>query len=68
VPSTSSVTSAFLIGASGGSMLIPWLIGVLLERRGAGALPAVVLAGTLVCTVVVFAVASIGRAHYAAEN
>jgi MFS transporter, FHS family, Na+ dependent glucose transporter 1 len=49
VPATSNVTSAYLVGASIGGMAIPFLIGVLLDRSGAGSMPVVVLVATVGC-------------------
>jgi fucose permease len=56
LPSTGLVTSSFLAGSSVGSMTFPFLIGYLLDRSGANALPTVLLAGTAACglTIVAF--------------
>jgi fucose permease len=54
VPSTSSVTSMFLVGSSIGSIFLPPLIGRLIDLRGPVALPQMVLAGTVVCGTIVF--------------
>jgi fucose permease len=48
IPSTSSVTSTFLVGSSIGSIFLPQLIGQLLDRQGPVAMPAMVLAGVVV--------------------
>jgi MFS transporter, FHS family, Na+ dependent glucose transporter 1 len=53
IPSTSAVTSSFLIGSSIGSMTIPWAIGVLIERNGARTLPFTMLVGIVGCTLAV---------------
>jgi FHS family Na+ dependent glucose MFS transporter 1 len=53
IPSTSAVTSAFLVGAALGSMFVPWIIGALIDRTGASALPWVVLGGTMICALVI---------------
>ena len=42
MPITSQVTSVFLIGASIGSMTLPWLTGVLFDRAGPWTMPFVV--------------------------
>jgi len=55
IPSTSAVTSAFLVGAALGSMFVPWIIGALIDRSGASAMPWVVLAGTVICALVIVA-------------
>ena len=55
IPSTSSVTSTFLIGSSIGSIFLPVLIGALIDRHGPIAMPATVLAGTMVNGGIVFA-------------
>lgn len=55
LPSTGAVTSLFLGGASAGSMTVPWLIGVLIERQGTDMLPVVMLVGTAACGVSVIA-------------
>lgn len=63
IPSTSTVTSAFLVGSSVGSMFLPWVIGALIDRFGPAAMPIVVLVGTGICAtmVVAFDVVSRGR-------
>jgi fucose permease len=48
IPSTSSVTSTFLVGSSIGSIFLPRLIGELIQREGPIAMPAMVLAGVVV--------------------
>jgi MFS transporter, FHS family, Na+ dependent glucose transporter 1 len=53
LPSTSAVTSSFLIGSSIGSMSLPWLIGVLIEHNGARVLPIAMLVGVAACTAAV---------------
>ena len=61
LPSTGAVTSSFLIGASGGSMVLPWLIGKRFDSAGANAMPATVLMGVVGCAVVVAAFMAIAR-------
>ncbi len=55
IESTSTVTSAFLGGASIGSMIIPVAIGNLLDKSGPTAMPIVVLAGTIACGITIVA-------------
>lgn len=47
LPATGTVTSIYMIGSGVGSMTLPVLIGVLLDRQGAAALPVVALIGML---------------------
>jgi fucose permease len=54
IPSTSAVTSTFLVGSSIGSIFLPPLIGALIDRNGPVAMPQMVLAGTFVCAFIVF--------------
>jgi fucose permease len=61
LPSTGLVTSSFLAGSSVGSMTFPALIGYLLAKSGADALPSVMLAGTAVCGVTVWAFHSVAK-------
>jgi MFS transporter, FHS family, Na+ dependent glucose transporter 1 len=49
LPSTSAVTSSFLIGSSIGSMSIPWLIGAAVDRNGTNVLPIAMLIGIAAC-------------------
>lgn len=53
IPSTSAVTSTFLVGSSIGSIFLPPIIGALIDRNGPAAMPAMVLAGTVVCGAIV---------------
>ena len=53
IPSTSAVTSTFLVGSSIGSIFLPPIIGALIDRNGPAAMPAMVLAGTIVCGTIV---------------
>ena len=62
MPITSKVTSAFLVGASIGSMSLPWLTGVLFASIGPPALPYVV-GTTIALALVVFATITRLRAH-----
>ncbi len=62
LPSTGLVTSAFLAGSSVGSMTFPVLIGYLLDRSGANALPAVLLVGSGLCGLTVVAFRSVAKA------
>ncbi len=61
LPSTGLVTGLFLAGSSIGSMTLPPLIGWLLTRSGADALPVVVLVGTLLCGLIVVAFVRVSR-------
>jgi len=61
IPSTSTVTSAFLVGSSVGSMFLPWVIGALIDRFGPAAMPIVVLVGTVICATMVVAFDAVSR-------
>jgi MFS transporter, FHS family, Na+ dependent glucose transporter 1 len=53
IPSTGAVTSSFLIGASLGSMSVPWTIGALIDHLGATTLPIAMLICSIACAAVV---------------
>jgi fucose permease len=63
IPATGTVTSIYMIGSGVGSMTVPVLIGVLLDRHGAAALPLVTLVGMIVAAAL--AAAFVGRARSA---
>lgn len=51
-PLTSRMTSWFFIGGSLGAMLVPWSIGLLLERQGVGSMVWINLVGMVVTLVI----------------
>jgi MFS transporter, FHS family, Na+ dependent glucose transporter 1 len=61
LPTTGAVTSSFLCGAAGGSMLLPWLIGKRIDAVGASAMPKIVLIGVVGCGLVVVAFSALAR-------
>ena len=68
IPSTSTVTSAFLVGSSVGSMFLPWVIGALIDRYGPAAMPIVVLVGTGICATMVTAFDVVSRRRDASNQ
>lgn len=63
VPATGTVTSLYFVGAAAGTMVIPWLIGGLLETVGAKALPVVAITGVALAGVTALVFASRGAAR-----
>jgi fucose permease len=61
IPSTSTVTSTFLVGSSIGTIFLPLIIGALIERNGPVALPAMILTGTVVNGAIVLAFLGLAR-------
>jgi MFS transporter, FHS family, Na+ dependent glucose transporter 1 len=68
IPSTGAVTSSFLIAASLGSMLVPWLIGKRFDSVGAQAMPSTVLVGVLACGFVVATFVGLARSELAVSD
>jgi nitrate/nitrite transporter NarK len=53
IPVTGQVTGYFFVGAMGGSIVLPWLIGVLIEPVGINVVM-IIIAGDLVVTALLF--------------